>query len=435
LTIPLQNFIEHYLSHIWTGIQFGDFEVTKLYLFGEVRFLHFLLLLMGLDIITGLFKAWKNKELWSRDSLFGYARKLLILVVVILANVIDQILSLGGAVAYATVLFYIASEGLSIVENLAQVGVPFPTVIVKKLKNINFSRKDVTEENKEEIISIDNEKRGKIDLVKVAIDAGHGGFGVTPGKRSPANEYEWDFNNKVVVSAIKYLKAYGIDVLRLDDPTGKTDVSLTTRTNKANAWGADILISCHHNANTGKWGEWTGTETYTYVGKWTDAERLAGLVQKRLVNAYGLHDRGLKKADFHMLRESIMTAILIECGYMDSTIDIKKMRDDRVLEAAGKAVADAVAEYFGIEDKSSKPIEKPGEEIDMKEFEELKKELAVLKKEVAKKQDKPNDSHTPDPAHAKAWKEATEAGYVDGKHPHHPLTREQYATIRLREKN
>jgi len=274
-------------------------------------------------------------------------------------------------------------------------------------------------------------------MVKVAIDAGHGGFGVTPGKRSPDGEYEWNFNDKVVVAVIKRLKEYGISVLRLDDPTGKTDVPLTTRTYKANNWGADILISCHHNANTGKWGDWTGTETFTYLGKWKDAERLAGLVQNRLIGAYNLRDRGLKKDDFHMLRQSSMPAILIEGGYMDSRIDIKKLRDGKVLQAAGYAVADAVAEYFGI---------KPKEELTMKQYEELKKlieeqnkiikqqanEISALKKN---KQDKPSDSHAPDPSHALAWDKATEAGIVNGKYPHHPLTREQYATIRMREKN
>ncbi|RST56917.1 LysM peptidoglycan-binding domain-containing protein [Siminovitchia terrae] len=197
-------------------------------------------------------------------------------------------------------------------------------------------------------------------MVKIAIDAGHGGFGVTPGKRTPAGEYEWDFNNKVVLAAIKYLKQYqGVSLLRLDDPTGKTDVPLITRTNKANSWGADILISGHHNANTGRWGEWTGTETYTYLGNWPQAEKLAAIVQRNLVQAYGLKDRGLKKADFHMLRESKMPAILTEGGYMDSTIDVKKLRDDKVLDAAGKAIADGVAEYFGLKIDTSKPADKP----------------------------------------------------------------------------
>lgn len=125
-------------------------EVVKFYLFGEVKFLHFLLLLMALDIITGVFKAVKNQNLWSRKSLFGYARKMLVLVVIILANVIDQILGLQGAVTYATVLFYIANEGLSIVENLANIGVLVPPGIAEKLNSIDSS-KSATEEFTEEL--------------------------------------------------------------------------------------------------------------------------------------------------------------------------------------------------------------------------------------------------------------------------------------------
>src|SRR5690625_1475016 len=118
------------------GVDLEHLEAAKFFLFGDVKFLHLLLLLMLLDIITGVAKAIKNENLWSRKSLFGYARKVLILVVIILANVIDQILGLQGAVAYATVLFYIANEGLSILENLAQLGVLVPANIDEKLKGI-----------------------------------------------------------------------------------------------------------------------------------------------------------------------------------------------------------------------------------------------------------------------------------------------------------
>ncbi|WP_279401176.1 phage holin family protein [Piscibacillus salipiscarius] len=122
-----------------------------------MKFLHLLLLLMALDIITGVFKAFKNRNLWSRKSLFGYARKVLILVVIILANVIDQILGLNGTVAYATVLFYIANEGLSIMENLAAVGVDVPPGLSKKLSSISEDNKSVTQEMREEFS--DKERR------------------------------------------------------------------------------------------------------------------------------------------------------------------------------------------------------------------------------------------------------------------------------------
>src|SRR5690606_13559337 len=74
-----------------------------------------------------------------------------------------------------------------------------------------------------------------------------------------------------------------------------------------------------------------------------------------ILKAYGLKSRGLKKANFHMVRESAMPAILIEGGFMDSTVDIKKMRDDKVLDAAGKAIAEALAVYFGLKKKKKKP--------------------------------------------------------------------------------
>lgn len=187
-------------------------------------------------------------------------------------------------------------------------------------------------------------------MVKIALDAGHGIN--TPGKRTPNDEREWSFNNKVIVAATKYLSEYeNVQILRLDDPTGKRDVPLKERTDKANKWGADILISDHHNANTGKWGTWGGTEVFTYLGNWPQAEKLAKAVHTRLLKAYGLSNRGLKKENFHMLRESKMPAILIEGGFMDSTIDIKKLRDNNVLDAAGKAIAEGVAEYFNLKKK------------------------------------------------------------------------------------
>ena len=122
------------------GIELGFLDVAHLYLFGGVKFLHLLLLLMGLDIITGIFKALKNGNLWSGKSLFGYARKILVLIVIIVANIIDQVLSLGGTLTFATVLFYIANEALSITENMAELEVLIPQNLAEKLKVIESTK-------------------------------------------------------------------------------------------------------------------------------------------------------------------------------------------------------------------------------------------------------------------------------------------------------
>lgn len=189
-------------------------------------------------------------------------------------------------------------------------------------------------------------------MVRIAIRAGHGGSNSTPGKRSPDNEYEWNFNDAVVRAAIAKLNEYeNVEILRVDDASGKTDVPLKTATDRLNAWKAEAFVSVHHNANTGSWGAWTGVETFVYTNASAQSHALAKAVHPRLVDAMGLRDRGIKQANFHDLRESNCPAILTEGGYMDSTIDIVKMRDSDVLRKAGEAIALGLVEHFGLKPK------------------------------------------------------------------------------------
>src|SRR5699024_8703770 len=194
---------------------------------------------------------------------------------------------------------------------------------------------------------------------KIAYCAGHGHN--TPGKRSPIGEREWDFNNKVVVAFEKESKKYGnVSLLRTDDRTGKTDVPLCTRTNKANSWKADLYISFHHNALTAQWGNWTGVETYVYTGNMNaNSGKIAKAVHPAVVKAYGLRDRGVKEKNLHIVRETRMPAILIEGGFMDSTIDIKKLRNDKVLANAGVLIAQAIAKYYKLKLTSGSTATKP----------------------------------------------------------------------------
>ncbi len=195
-------------------------------------------------------------------------------------------------------------------------------------------------------------------MTKIGLDAGHGIN--TPGKRTPSGEREWSFNNKVVKAATDRLNQYeNVQVIRLDDASGNSDISLTARTNKANVEKVALVVSFHHNANSGIWGTWGGTETYTLTGSYPETERLGRLIHAKVMGAYGLRDRGLKKADFHMLRVTSMPAVLVEGGFMDSTTDIVKLRDDNVLRNAGIGVADAIAEYLGLKLKVVTPPPTP----------------------------------------------------------------------------
>ena len=184
-------------------------------------------------------------------------------------------------------------------------------------------------------------------MVKIAWCAGHGLN--TAGKQTPDGEKEWKFNNIVGLSFQNEISKYqNVELKRMDDPTGKTDVSLKTRTDNANKWGADYYISFHHNANTSKWGAWTGVETFTYTNPQSKSIALAKAIHPSLVKGYGLKDRGIKQGDLHIVRETKMPAILVEGGFMDSTIDIKVLRDSNKLKKAGVLIAQALANHLGL---------------------------------------------------------------------------------------
>lgn len=128
-------------------VKIEDMDAFQNFIYsGDMYLLYAVLIFMGIDIITGWAKALKNGNLWSTKSVYGAGRKILALFVVIVANIIDNILNLNGTLVVIVMFYYIATEGLSILENLAEMNVPFPEQIKNKLdvlkdKN-NIDKKD-----------------------------------------------------------------------------------------------------------------------------------------------------------------------------------------------------------------------------------------------------------------------------------------------------
>lgn len=142
-------------------MRFTETEAFHTFIYaGDLKLLYFLMILMGLDIATGIGKAIKNKNLWSRKSLFGFSRKIFIFIIVILANIIDQILALNGGLVVFTIFFYIANEGLSIIENCSEMGVLIPKEIAEKLNVIKETKQDTKDNLKNEFTN-DSQEKGK----------------------------------------------------------------------------------------------------------------------------------------------------------------------------------------------------------------------------------------------------------------------------------
>lgn len=189
------------------------------------------------------------------------------------------------------------------------------------------------------------------------LDYGHGLC--TPGKRTPDGEREFSFN-KIYGEAcrLELLNYQNVQVVVVNDVSGTVDTPLSTRTNKANALKSNCHISFHCNANTSKWGSWGGVETHVYKNCSTSSEsyKLAQKVQSALVSSSGLRNRGVKLTDLHITRETHMTSILIENGFMDSTTDIKVLRDKAKMQTIGRAIAKAIAEFYGLKLKSNATV-------------------------------------------------------------------------------
>ena len=96
-----------------------------------------LVVLASLDYVSGVVAAWHRRELDSRVGARGIARKVGMFVVVAVANIIDRTGGLGEPILRtATIWWYLGNEALSIVENLADIGVPIPERILSALASL-----------------------------------------------------------------------------------------------------------------------------------------------------------------------------------------------------------------------------------------------------------------------------------------------------------
>ncbi|MFY9263079.1 MAG: N-acetylmuramoyl-L-alanine amidase [Arcanobacterium sp.] len=195
------------------------------------------------------------------------------------------------------------------------------------------------------------------EVLKIAIDVGHGLN--TAGKEVPAYMKlgaikEWTLNNRIAVELIKMLGEFeNVEILRLDDPTGKRDVPLKERTAKANVWGADILISIHHNAGIGgKKGGGLVVFRYPNSTKFTKA-MLQSLYDCIIAHTGLKGNRAIPVAvaNFHMLRESKMAAVLIEAAFMDSPEDMKIVMQPDFANKNAKGIVDFLVKQYKIKRK------------------------------------------------------------------------------------
>lgn len=191
--------------------------------------------------------------------------------------------------------------------------------------------------------------------MKIGLDAGHGLK--TPGKETPDGIKEWELNDKVRDKEAAIFKDYDVEIINVDNNEGNVDESLTSRRNMYINAKVDVFVSNHHNANKGKWGKHTGIEVYVDKNATKEDLELAQLVHDKLAKYTGLKGRGVKRANFTVINQNKVTAILVEGGFMDSTIDHPIITSEKGQEAYARAVAESIIEYYGLKKKTQQTIE------------------------------------------------------------------------------
>jgi N-acetylmuramoyl-L-alanine amidase len=177
----------------------------------------------------------------------------------------------------------------------------------------------------------------------IIIDPGHGGS--DPGAIG-FGLYEKDVVLDVALRMKDYFKQTPFQVKY----TRETDkrVALSDRVAFAKEQNGDIFVSIHANAFN---GSANGTETYYYSAAATNphveaSKALATYIQKRMVDAWQLADRGVKKGNFHVLRENTMPAALVELGFIDNKKDNEKLKSPEMRQIAAKAIYLGILDYY-----------------------------------------------------------------------------------------
>ena len=193
---------------------------------------------------------------------------------------------------------------------------------------------------------------------KMVLNAGHGMF--TNGKQTIDGMKEFEFNSVVALYMRELLLTYkDVEVKFTHDPTGKIDIPLTTRTNAANNWGADLWVGIHANGIGTVWNDAHGTETWIHTSASQASLELATRVQAGLVRAIGLADRGIRRGNLHEVRETNCPAILIEHAFMTNREEAALLRNDAFRRTCATSNVNQIASYFGLVKKDGSVVNTP----------------------------------------------------------------------------
>lgn len=210
----------------------------------------------------------------------------------------------------------------------------------------SFSTEQQSASGKQFDINEENQKQKKYTIL---VDAGHGGYdiGSESSKNyegSPNNVYEKDIALQISKKVTAKLSQYE-DVQVIMSRSDDTLVSLDDRTAIAASQNVDAFISIHLNAEAGGNSAY-GVETYYRKNSEEASIELANMVQSSMVSYVQARDRGTMPANYEVLRETTMPAILIETGFISNPEEEKKLSNSKYQDQMAEGIAQGVLSYL-----------------------------------------------------------------------------------------
>jgi len=174
--------------------------------------------------------------------------------------------------------------------------------------------------------------------IKVFIDPGHGGK--DPGAVWNGLQ-EKDANLAIALKLKSKLESAGFTVIMRR--TGDQYHTLDEIVSMANNSGADIFISIHNNASVSTSAN--GTETYWCANGVSGSSQLANLVQSRLLSQIGRANRGVKTANFRVIKYTSMPAALVECAFVSNPTEAALLKTASFQDKCATGLFNAINEF------------------------------------------------------------------------------------------
>ncbi|SHI89123.1 N-acetylmuramoyl-L-alanine amidase [Clostridium amylolyticum] len=190
-------------------------------------------------------------------------------------------------------------------------------------------------------------------MVKICVDAGHGGK--DPGACGNGRQ-EKDYTLKLALGLGSQLQQHGINVIytRTDDRF----LELYERADISNNNSCDYFISQHVNSGGGY-----GLETFAYLTSNKGKEFAKAIQNSMVANRVATRDRGVKTANFAVLRKTKCPAILIENHFIDNAADMEFLDANlkKIIELQAKAILDfiGISSSIRVHESQSTPVPQP----------------------------------------------------------------------------